>query len=203
MAKEKVTRGDGLIEAWLSQQRAKKANRLIPEILRDGRILDIGCGTHPLFLKETRFREKFSLDQIDLPPERAKALGITHATLDLGKDARLPFEDAMFSVVTLLAVIEHFDVSIACAVLREVHRVLLPGGRVVVTTPAAWADKLLLFLARLNIVSPEEIHEHAFTYRPASLGCCLGQAGFTPGQIQCGTFELWMNLWATGEKQAR
>jgi SAM-dependent methyltransferase len=199
-AKVKATRGDGFLESWLAKQRARAANELLPSRLRDGRILDIGCGTHPTFLATTNFREKFSVDQLAMPAETATKLGIRHETRDLAADPRLPFPDATFSAVTLLAVIEHLELALACEVLREAHRVLVPGGRVVVTTPAAWADRLLLFMAKLHIVSPEEIHEHTFAYRPATLGCSLGQAGFHPEKLRCGSFELWMNLWATAEK---
>jgi SAM-dependent methyltransferase len=197
--KVKATRGDGFLESWLATQRSRTADRMIPARLRDGRILDIGC----TFLANTRFHEKSSLDQLAMPPKTATALGIRHETRNLATNPRLPFADETFSVVTLLAVIEHLELVVACEVLRETHRVLAPGGRVIVTTPAAWADRLLLFMAKLRIVSPEEIHEHTFAYRPATLGCALGQAGFHPERLRCGSFELWMNLWAMAEKEPR
>jgi SAM-dependent methyltransferase len=196
----RVTRGSGLIEGWLSRQRAQRANQLIPARLRDGRILDIGCGSHPYFLTHTTFREKYSLDQVDMPAETAAKNGITHRTHDLDQDPRLPFDDGTFSAITLLAMIEHVEPRVAVRILNEAHRALVPGGRLIVTTPAAWTDGLLHLLARLRVVSPEEIHEHAFVYTLPTLGCCLGQAGFELTKFQCGRFELGMNLWAVGEK---
>jgi SAM-dependent methyltransferase len=195
-----VTRGHGLLESWLSKERAKRANLLIPEHLREGRILDIGCGSHPYFLAHTTFREKYSLDQIEMPAETAALYRITHRTHDLDQDPRLPFDDEMFSAITLLAAIEHVEPDVAVRFLREAYRALVPGGRLIVTTPAAWTDGLLHLLAKLRFVSPEEIHEHAFAYSLPTLGCCLGQAGFEPKKFQCGHFELRMNLWAVGEK---
>jgi SAM-dependent methyltransferase len=196
----RVTRGHGFLEGWLSRQRAKRANLLIPDHLRDGRILDIGCGSHPHFLTHTTFREKFSLDQVEMPAETATQHGITHHTHDLDRDPRLPFDDETFSAITLLAVIEHVEPEVAVRILGEAHRTLVPGGRLIVTTPAAWTDGLLRLLARLRVVSSEEIHEHAFAYTLPTLGCCLGQAGFELKKFQCGHFELGMNLWAVGEK---
>ena len=184
----------------MSKQRGKQANLLVPKHLREGRVLDIGCGTHPYFLAHTMFREKHSLDQIAMPPETAVEYGITHCTHDLDRDPRLPFADGHFSVITLLAVIEHVESQIAVRILREAHRALMPGGCLIVTTPAAWADGLLGLLARIRVVSPEEIHEHAFAYTLPMLGCGLGQAGFELGKLRCGYFELWMNLWAMAEK---
>jgi SAM-dependent methyltransferase len=196
----RVTRGDGLLEKWLSKQRARRADLLIPSHLREGSILDIGCGSHPYFLAHTAFRQKFSLDQIVVPVETAVQHGITHCTHDLDKDHRLPFADGTFAAVTLLAVIEHVEPEVAVRILREAHRILIPGGYLVVTTPAAWTDGLLHLLARLGVVSPEEIHEHAFAYTLPTLGCCLGQAGFDLRKFNSGYFEFRMNLWARGQK---
>jgi len=195
-----VTRGHGLVEGWLSKKRAQRANQLIPEHLRNGRILDIGCGSHPYFLARTTFREKYSLDQVEMPAETATRYAITHRTHDLDRDPRLPFDDETFSAITLLAVIEHVESAVAVRVLGEAYRALVPGGRLVITTPAAWTDGLLRLLARFRVVSPEEIHEHAFAYTLPTLGGCLGQAGFEPRKFHCGHFELGMNLWAAGEK---
>jgi ubiquinone/menaquinone biosynthesis C-methylase UbiE len=200
MEVDSFTRGQGLLETWLSKQRARRANRLIAEHLREGRVLDLGCGTYPYFLSRTRFREKYSVDQVAMPGAVMEKLGITHRTMDLQVDRRLPFESEMFNVVTLLALIEHVEPEVAVQVLREAHRVLAPNGRVILTTPAAWTDKLLRLMARVRMVSAEEIHEHAFGYRLPTLGCCLGQAGFHMQKLACGTFQLGMNLWAVATK---
>jgi len=58
------TRGKGLLEPFLARMRAKTANGLIPDELRSGRILDIGCGSYPYFLSHTAFEEKHALDQL-------------------------------------------------------------------------------------------------------------------------------------------
>jgi len=54
----RVTRGNGLLEGCLARRRCARADALIPDELRAGRILDIGCGRYPLFLRTTAFREK-------------------------------------------------------------------------------------------------------------------------------------------------
>lgn len=56
MGGSSVTRGHGVLEPLLAKLRAKKANALIPEPARAGRILDVGCGSFPFFLSGTRFR---------------------------------------------------------------------------------------------------------------------------------------------------
>ena len=83
--------------------------------------------------------------------------------------------------MTLLAVAEHLDPTALERLLAEAHRVLAPGGRLMLTTPAARADRLLHFLARVRLVSPEEIEEHKYAYTPGLLGWYFGRAGFADG----------------------
>ncbi|MBI3165292.1 MAG: class I SAM-dependent methyltransferase [Chloroflexi bacterium] len=195
-----LTRGKGLLEPLLADLRAQKANKLIPPQLRNGRILDIGCGTYPYFLAHTSFAEKFAIDQIPLSQQTAAELKIESFTLDLEVKPRLPFDDDFFEAVTLLAVVEHLDPGHMAALFKEIYRVLKPGGEVILTTPAAWSDGLLKFMARINLVSAEEIHEHAYAYTLPLLGWYFGQAGFEMTKINFGYFEFMLNMWATAKK---
>src|SRR5258706_479952 len=120
--------------------------------------------------------------------------------LDLEVKPRLPFEDNFFEAVTLLAVVEHLDPSLMAVLFKEVYRVLKPQGMVILTTPAAWSDGLLKFMARISLVSAEEIHEHAYAYTLPLLGWYFGQAGFEMTKTRFGYFELALNMWATAQK---
>jgi len=184
----------------LADLRAQRANKLIPSSLREGRILDIGCGSFPYFLAHTSFKEKFAIDQIPLPQNTASDLKIESYTLDLEVKPRLPFEDNFFEAVTLLAVVEHLDPSLMAILFKEVYRVLKPAGMVILTTPAAWSDGLLKFMARAGLVSAEEIHEHAYAYTLPLLGWYFGQAGFEMTKTKFGYFEAMLNMWATARK---
>jgi len=195
-----MTRGKGLLEPLLADLRAQRANKLIPSDFRSGRILDIGCGSYPYFLAHTSFREKFAIDQIPLPRNTATELKIESFTLDLEVKPRLPFEDDFFEAVTLLAVVEHLDPSLMALLFKEVYRILKPQGLVILTTPAAWSDGLLKFMARISLVSAEEIHEHAYAYTLPLLGWYFGQAGFEMTRTRFGYFELMLNMWATAQK---
>ncbi len=194
------TRGKGLLEPLLARLRMQRANGLIPGALRSGRILDIGCGSFPYFLSHTAFKEKFAVDQLQMPPETAAQNQIEFFTLNLNDVPRLPFEGGYFDVVTLLAVVEHLDPDSMAILFQESCRVLRPGGMVILTTPAAWSDGLLKLMARMSLVSAEEIHEHAFAYTLPLLGWHFGQAGFKMSKVKFGYFELGLNMWATAEK---
>jgi SAM-dependent methyltransferase len=194
------TRGKGLLEPTLARLRTQRANRLIPAELRAGRILDIGCGSFPYFLAHTAFKEKFAVDQLPMPDETAARNQIEFFSLNLNEEPQLPFAADYFEAVTLLAVVEHLNPDSMAVLFREACRVLRPGGMVVLTTPAAWSDGLLKLMARLNLVSAEEIHEHAFAYTLPLLGWHFGQAGFQMSKVRFGYFELMLNLWATAQK---
>lgn len=192
-----VTRGKGLLEPFLARQRANTANRLIPKELRKGRILDIGCGSYPYFLSHTSFKEKFAIDQ--LPPAKA-GKEIAWHTLDLNSSPSMPFEEAYFDVITMLAVAEHLNPASLVELYKEAYRVLRPGGRLIVTTPSARSDGLLKFMARVGLVSKEEIDEHVYAYTLPLLGWYFGRAGFEMDRVQFGTFELGFNMWAMAER---
>ncbi len=191
------TRGKGLLEPLLARLRARKANQLIPGGLRDGRILDIGCGSFPYFLSHTYFKEKYAIDQF---PAGMQGLDIHWSVLDLNQAPQIPFEEAYFDVITLLAVVEHLNPDSLVILLKDAYRSLKPGGLLIMTTPASWSDRLLHWMARVNLVSKEEIEEHVFPYTLPLLGWYLGVAGFEMTNLRFGYFELLLNMWATARK---
>jgi SAM-dependent methyltransferase len=191
--KYKITRGSGLLEPILAYLRARIANKLIPDDLRRGRLLDIGCGSYPYFLSHTYFKEKFGIDQHDKP---ANATDINWYNLNLNIEPKLPFEDNYFSVVSMLAVVEHLDPTSLVILFSEVFRTLIHGGVMVITTPAAWSDSILRSMANLRLVSKEEINDHVYAYTLPLLGWYFGKAGFRMDNIKFGYFELNLNMWA-------
>ena len=193
------TRGKGLLEPLLARFRARRANSLIPQHLRTGRILDVGCGSFPYFLSHTYFAEKFAVDQLPAA-ELVQKLDIKWHTIDLNHEPKLPFSDDFFSAITLLAVVEHLNPVSMAMLFRESYRVLKPGGMVILTTPAAWSDGILHLMARLNLVSAEEIHEHVYAYTLPLIGWYFGQAGFGMERVKFGYFEMMLNMWATAQK---
>jgi SAM-dependent methyltransferase len=196
----KSTRGNGLFEPMLARMRAQKANSLIPSHLRSGRILDIGCGSYPYFLAHTNFKEKFSIDQSPISDQAKTQLEISSYTLDLNSKPSLPFADGFFEVITLLAVVEHLDPQSMARLFYEIHRTLRPGGIIILTTPAAWSSGILNFMARVRLLSFEEIHEHVYAYTLPLIGWYFGQAGFEMNKISFGYFEAMLNMWAVAEK---
>jgi hypothetical protein len=55
-------------------------------------------------------------------------------------------------------------------------------------------------MARVRLVSPEEINEHVYAYTLPLLGWYFGRAGFDMDKTRFGYFELMMNMWAVATR---
>ncbi|MGI6423144.1 MAG: methyltransferase domain-containing protein [Candidatus Dojkabacteria bacterium] len=190
------TRGTGILEGFLSTQRAKLANSKIPSKYRKGKILDIGCGTVPYFLLNTKFKEKYGIDYSLQKDKKYKDISLKKESINSG----LPFQSNYFDIVTMLAVFEHIEPDDLQKLLSEIHRVLKKDGLLILTTPCVWTDRLLRFLASLNFVSKEEIEEHKGAYSHKDIKRYLKLGNFKDEDIELGYFELWMNNWAIAKK---
>src|SRR4051812_17345888 len=88
----------------------------------------------------------------------------------------LPFEDTSFDLVTCIETMEHIrDVQMT---LSEIRRVLRPGGRLAMTTPASGRLRVLLH----GVEPPLSPHLHAFTKR--SLRETIESMGFTVASLR-------------------
>jgi SAM-dependent methyltransferase len=95
-----------------------------------GRVLDVGCGAKP-YLPWFRMIEPTSIVGIDLEPGLAVDLVILEGQ-------PWPIADASFDMVLCTQVIEHVpDVEF---LLGQIHRVLEPGGHLVVTVPFLYME---------------------------------------------------------------
>jgi SAM-dependent methyltransferase len=191
------TRSFGLLEGALAARRAALADSLIPDHLREGRLLDLGCGPGAWFLAQTRFREKVGVDGVVRPGPREDGVELVKADVE---STPLPFPAGHFSVITMLAVLEHLSPDHVQDVLSECHRLLAADGVVVLTCPAAWTAPLFRVMAGVGLLSRCEIDDHKATYRRADLAGLLARAGFRESDVRCGWFELGANNWATGVK---
>jgi len=70
-----------------------------------------------------------NVDVISRPPDQVPDL-----ICDVGKEP-LPYADGTVDVVVLHHVYEHFHLAEGDGVIREAHRVLKPGGSLIVTVP--------------------------------------------------------------------
>ncbi len=197
---DNVTRGYGVAEGLLAKLRGKKANSLIPQSAREGKILDIGCGVVPYFLLNTDFAVKHGLDPAVKTGTFEGEKDLHLRRFDITGSPALPYPDSTFDAVTMLAVFEHIEPAKLPDVCAEILRILKDGGVFILTTPAAWTDPLLRLLAKLRVLSPEEIADHKDVYTARKIRRILMQAGFHGEKIKTGHFELGLNLWCSAGK---
>ncbi|MFH0864226.1 MAG: class I SAM-dependent methyltransferase [Candidatus Gottesmanbacteria bacterium] len=195
---DNLTRGYGLFENFLAKKRAQKADKLIDNNLRSGRILDIGCGSYPYFLSLTRFQEKYGLDNT-YNHEIINNQKINILKLDI-EQTLLPFPDQYFDVVTMLAFIEHVNPDRLPILLQEIKRVLKKNGQLIITTPPSWVKRLLFVLSIINFVSKVEIKDHKNSFTEKSLVGIVEKANFPSEKIRCGLFLYHLNRWLTARK---
>lgn len=140
----------------------------------EGRVLDVGCGFG--FLLRDLGEAGFGVEGIDISPT---ALGHCREVLRLpvreGTLEEVDLEDASFDAVTALYIIEH--VPDPLAFLREVRRVLRPGGLLLLRWPHTAPITALLrpFGIDLHL---HDLPSHLSDFSPATMRFALERAGF-------------------------
>jgi SAM-dependent methyltransferase len=104
----------------------------------------------------------------------------------------IPLPDASVDVALSLAVLEHLDKPEVF--LRELYRIVRPGGVVLLTTPGPTSKPVLEFLAfRLGIIDRHEIADHKQYFSSVMLHDAFVAAGFTPAAVHPKRFLFGMN----------
>jgi SAM-dependent methyltransferase len=98
------------------------------------RILDAGCGTGGTTIELRRFGDVFGVDLAweALEPARGRGLrDLARASIE-----HLPFADASFDAAPSFEVVYHLGVASDTSALREIRRVIKPGGLFMLRVPA-------------------------------------------------------------------
>lgn len=174
------------------------------ELLRP--VLDLGCGAGDFAAYATDDGFDMGIDLLSDRLSAARRKG-GHDRLMRGDATRLPLAQDSFASVVALSVCEHFDGP--GAAIREVFRVLRPGGRFVATIVLADLHEHLFYprLARRIGLSRSarrylRLHDHVFDHRTlkprAWWEAGLREAGFeliTSRQIVSPRLASWFDFW--------
>lgn len=109
-----------------------RTRNALPHVPEGARVLDLGCGSGGLLAAVPSPKAAVGADLAwpALREARKRGLAVVRATLE---NRRLPFRSDAFDRVTCMDVVEHlFDPR---PLLGEAHRVLRPGGLLVLQTP--------------------------------------------------------------------
>lgn len=138
-----------------------------------GRLAEVGCG-QGLFLARARERG-WTVSGVEILPEMAENARRRGLDVFLGQLHEAAHPDASFDAVVMREVIEHIVDPVA--LLREVHRVLRPGGVVVMGTGNARSWSARWRGARWHYYRFGG-HMHIRFYSPASAEALARAAGF-------------------------
>src|SRR2546423_3968576 len=129
------------------------------------RILDVGCGTGANLQMLAKYGAAEGVDISSEALEFCRARGLSK--VKQGAAESLPYEAASFDLVTGLDVVEHLDDDVMG--LREMRRVLRPGGRALLFVPA------FMFLWGVQ----DDISHHRRRYSMSELKRSVREAGLT------------------------
>ncbi|WP_455208717.1 class I SAM-dependent methyltransferase [Kaarinaea lacus] len=125
------------IESWTVWNNNRLANKILhsagaqhnqPD--KPTRVLDIGCGRANLLKAFDRSGcECFGVERSDFPEDP----GLKNITLYKDNFLDIPLEENSFDIVVIWHVLEHL--TDPAATLKKVHRILKPGGNLVVAVP--------------------------------------------------------------------
>jgi ubiquinone/menaquinone biosynthesis C-methylase UbiE len=167
---------------WLAKRQLGNAVAHAARHYAGGRLLDVGCGSKP-------YREVFA-------PYVSEHVGVDHAdsphgleSVDVAATAYdIPLPSHSFDTVLMSELLEHLEAP--GMALAEAHRLLAPGGWVILTTPFMWV-----------------VHEQPrdfFRYSPYGLRYLLEQAGFESIDVLpvAGQWSTWGILTSYALKQS-
>lgn len=185
--------------AYLSQRLAEAL--AVAGIATGMYVLDVGCGRGEILRSTAHLGARaFGIDyavaalrlsqQVALQLENAEPqIGVYQASA-----LYLPFEPGTFDRVLMLDIVEHLYPGEMSEALREAHRVLKPGGRIVIhTAPNIWYDRYAYHLVRAirvlmgqgsryprnpREIIPENLHVHVNEQSALSLWRGLRAQGF-------------------------
>ena len=191
------------------QLRRENVHRMLNPLLAAAsepvRLLDVGCGTGDVLAGLPM--DAVVIFGVDLAPEMvATAADNYPARRFLATDAaHLPFASNSMSLVTCIGALEYMPEPLA--VLRELHRVLRPGGNLVISFPNKRSlcrslTKIEVAIEQTGIslvkrllgrgVTPAAAwsftHQH-WTVNESRL--LLSQAGLEVGEVFLNTYGLW------------
>lgn len=155
---------------------------LLSDVQPGDRALDLGCGAGDFtaVLAEAGARPVGAeVAEAALSRARARHPGLDFQLVPL--DGPLPFPDNAFDVVWASEVIEH--VADTGPWLSEIRRVLVPGGRLLLSTPSH--GRLRLALGGIERFS-EPLGDHLHLYSRGSLRGLLEEFGFRSVSVRAG-----------------
>jgi len=162
------------IRAFVSNFRGRKIRQMFSE---GGRLLDFGAGSG--HFGSTMIAAGWDVASVDLATNQTEDYIFSEEKICLN------FYDSSFDVVTLWYVIEHINKPIT--VIRELKRVLKPGGLLVLSQQNFSSLQARLFRQNWLILDPPR---HIYQFSPNNLIEFLRLEGFKLIEVKHSSFEM-------------
>lgn len=170
---------------WWFVNRRKLFSQIVDALglPKSARVLDVGTstGTNLRMAREAGFHDVIGLDASRLASDHCEHKGL--GPVIVGSASALPFADASFDLILATDILEHLDDDLAG--LRELARVLVPGGTVLITVPAFQS------LWGLH----DTIAHHKRRYRMEQLRARIEAAGLQIVDSYYFNFLLFPSIW--------
>lgn len=180
---------------WLGKQAGKnegECRRVELSLLqknKNAQLLDLGCGYGRFTLRAGKTIGSKGLHGVEIVDEKidkARERGIDVRKGDLNQ--KLPFQNESFDVIIASHIIEHLDNT--DTFVKEIYRVLKPGGYLIIATPNLAACANILFLLFGKQPSIAEVSDHALVGTWSPRGKSVDRTGpahrriFTTGALR-------------------
>lgn len=169
------------------------------EFIAGAQLLHAGCGSGQVDVDLHRYVKITAVD-ISVPAlriyraENPKAHEVRHASI-----LDLPFEDASFDGAYNLGVVEHFSDEELQTMFRELHRVIRPGGKLVIFWPHAYATSVAVlnsvhWVMKHALHRDERLHpaEVSLVKSEADARARLSSAGFELVSYEFGPKDMFV-----------
>jgi 2-polyprenyl-3-methyl-5-hydroxy-6-metoxy-1,4-benzoquinol methylase len=151
-----------------------------------GRLLDFGCGAGSFLL--TMAEQGWQVTGLDASVGAVQHIREHHGlTALVGTLPHPELRPGSFEVVTMWHSLEH--VHHPLAILREAHRLLVPGGKLIVATPNIAGLPFRLFGPSWFAL---DLPRHLTHFTPATLTAMLQAAGFRPEPVRQMRHSDWL-----------
>jgi cyclopropane fatty-acyl-phospholipid synthase-like methyltransferase len=179
---------DILVAKW-------RLGRVENKINKGDKVLDFGCGTQGYLIRDIRQKISYGLG-LDADVENSVEGNLEFKKLRYR--GKLDLGNKKFNKIVMLAVLEHIEPQKVNNLIAEFGRILENRGQIIMTTPTKLAKPLLVTLARLGVLSKEEIFDHKKYWDWSDINALAKSTGFTV--VSYKLFQWGLNSEITMEK---
>lgn len=165
----------------------RKAMRLLDEPCENKRVLDIGFGAgHALFslpISNAIYGVDIAEESVRRATDKARALGYRDYRFELARpDDAVPFPDASMDLVVASHIIEHLEDDVG--MLKEIHRLLAPGGTAIIIMPIdLFGDAILPAEALIHEGYVAGTDTHVRRYNRATFAHTIESVGLSVAHV--------------------